>query len=215
MNLFRLDSSIRHTGSVSRAVADTVTDNWLAAHPNGTITRRDLVTDGLPPTAWTDALAAAAVPADERTPAHLAALTLATAIADEVAAADSLVIATPLYNFGISHHLKVWIDLLLTDPRFAPGTQPLVGKQAALVIARGGGYSPGTPREGWDHATPWLTRILQDVLGAQVSVIPAELTLATTVPSMAELIPLAEQSVSAAHELAASTGRAFAERVAV
>ncbi len=26
-----------------------------------------------------------------------------------------------------------------------------------LVLgARGGGYGPGTPRHGWDHAEPWL-----------------------------------------------------------
>ncbi|GAA2980952.1 FMN-dependent NADH-azoreductase [Actinokineospora diospyrosa] len=215
MNLFRLDSSIRVAGSVSRAVADTVTENWLAAHPNGTVTRRDLVADELPPTAWTDSLAAATTPADQRTPTHLGALSLASTIADEVAAADSLVIATSLYNFGISQHLKAWIDLLITDPRFAPGTQPLVGKQAALIIARGGGYGAGTPREGWDHATPWLIRIFQDVLGAEVTFVAAELTLATTVPSMAELIPLAQESATAAHDLAATTGRAFATKLPV
>ncbi|GLW94092.1 FMN-dependent NADH-azoreductase [Actinokineospora globicatena] len=215
MGLFRLDSSIRRTDSVSRAVADTVTENWVAANPSGTVVRRDLAAEGLPGTAWTDAVAGVSTPVEQRTPAQTAAIDLATALADEVSAADSLVIATSLYNFGISQHLKTWIDLVITDPRFAPGQQPLAGKQVALVIARGGGYAPGTPRAGWDHATPWLVRIFQDVLGAEVTLLEAELTLAGTIPAMAELIPLAQQSATAAHTLAASTGRSFATKIAV
>ncbi|RLK59439.1 FMN-dependent NADH-azoreductase [Actinokineospora cianjurensis] len=210
MSLFRLDSSIRQTDSVSRAVADTVTENWVAANPTGTVVRRDLAVDGVPSTAWTDAVAGGPTPVDQRTPAQAAAVALATTIADEVAAADALVIATSLYNFGTSQHLKTWIDLLITDPRFAPGRQPLTGKPVALVIARGGGYAPGTPREGWDHATPWLVRIFQDVLGATVTLVEADLTLAEVVPAMADLIPLAHQSATAAHALAATTGKSFA-----
>ncbi len=47
---------------------------------------------------------------------------------------------------------------------------------------RGGGYGAGTPREGWDHATPYLLRILGDVWGADVTLVEAELTLADVVP---------------------------------
>ena len=48
---------------------------------------------------------------------------------------------------------------------------------------RGGGYGAGTPREGWDHATPYLLRILGDVWGADVTLVEAELTLADVVPA--------------------------------
>ena len=76
---------------------------------------------------------------------------------------------SPLYNFGIAAHLKAWVDVLITDPRFAPGNQPLAGRPVALVVSRGGGYGPGTPREGWDHGTGWLVRILGDVWGGDVT----------------------------------------------
>ena len=66
------------------------------------------------------------------------------------------------------------------------------------------------PREGWDHATPYLLRILADVWGADVTLIEAELTLASTVPAMAGLIPLAEASKSDAHDRARATGAAYA-----
>jgi FMN-dependent NADH-azoreductase len=206
MTLFRLDASIRTEGSVSREVADTLQRGWQQQHPGAAVVRRDLGSAPLPAGTWADGAAAAFLPPDDRTPAQRAALATAAELADEVLAGDAAVIATPLYNFGVAQHLKCWIDMLLLDPRFAPGAEPLAGRPLALVIARGGGYGPGTPREGWDHATPYLRRIFGDVLGAEVSVVAAELTLADVTPAMAELRPLAAESRARAH--------AEAERVA-
>ncbi|GAA4771204.1 FMN-dependent NADH-azoreductase [Actinomycetospora chibensis] len=202
MSLFRLDSSIRTEGSVSREVADTVERTWLEQHPGRTVVRRDVGREPLPADLWTTAMGAGATPEADRTPEQRAAVALVGELADEVVAADALVIGSPLYNFGIAAHLKTWVDVLITDPRFAPGNQPLAGRPVALVVSRGGGYGPGTPREGWDHGTGWLVRILGDVWGGDVTVIEAELTLADTVPAMAELRPLAAQVRARAHETA-------------
>jgi len=202
MSLFRLDSSIRTEGSVSREVADTVEQTWLEQHPGRTVVRRDVGREPLPVDLWTTAMGAGATPEADRTPEQRAAVALVGELADEVVAADALVIGSPLYNFGIAAHLKAWVDVLITDPRFAPGNQPLAGRPVALVVSRGGGYGPGTPREGWDHGTGWLVRILGDVWGGDVTVIEAELTLADTVPAMAELRPLAAQVRARAHETA-------------
>lgn len=202
MSLFRLDSSIRTEGSVSREVADTVEQTWLDQHPGRTVVRRDVGREPLPADLWTTAVGAGATPEADRTPEQRAAVALVGELADEVVAADALVIGSPLYNFGIAAHLKAWVDVLITDPRFAPGTQPLAGRPVALVVSRGGGYGPGTPREGWDHGTGWLVRILGDVWGGDVTVIEAELTLADTVPAMAELRPLAARVRAQAHETA-------------
>ncbi|WP_433037663.1 FMN-dependent NADH-azoreductase [Actinomycetospora sp. CA-053990] len=202
MSLFRLDSSIRTEGSVSREVADTVEQTWLEQHPGRTVVRRDVGREPLPVDLWTTAMGAGATPEADRTPEQRAAVALVGELADEVVAADALVIGSPLYNFGIAAHLKAWVDVLITDPRFAPGNQPLAGRPVALVVSRGGGYGPGTPREGWDHGTGWLVRILGDVWGGDVTVIEAELTLADTVPAMAELRPLAARVRAQAHETA-------------
>jgi FMN-dependent NADH-azoreductase len=202
MSLFRLDSSIRTEGSVSREVADTVEQTWLEQHPGRTVVRRDVGREPLPADLWTTAMGAGATPEADRTPEQRAAVALVGELADEVVAADALVIGSPLYNFGIAAHLKTWVDVLITDPRFAPGNQPLAGRPVALVVSRGGGYGPGTPREGWDHGTGWLVRILGDVWGGDVTVIEAELTLADTVPSMAELRPLAARVRAQAHATA-------------
>ena len=214
MTLLRVDSSIRTEGSVSRAVADSLEEAWSSHHP-GPVVRRDLGLDPLPAQAWGAAVGAGTTPEAERTPQQRAAVAFAAALADEVLAADAIVVGAPLYNFGVPQHLKSWIDLLITDPRLGPGTTPLAGRPLALVIARGGGYGPGTPRAGWDHATPYLQQIFGAVFGADVTVVEAELTLAAVVPAMASLVPEAERLRGLAHEIAAETGRALAERVAV
>ncbi|MDD7966547.1 FMN-dependent NADH-azoreductase [Actinomycetospora lemnae] len=213
MTLFRLDSSIRTEGSVSREVADTLERAYLEHHPDDAVVRRDLRTDPVPADAWPTAALAGSTPEDQRTDEQRAAVDLARRLADELDGADALVVATPLYNFGVSQHVKTWVDLLITDPRFAPGTSPLAGKPVTLVVVRGGGYGEGTPREGWDHATGWLVRILRDVWGGDVTLVEAELTLAETVPAMAELRPLADQVRARAHELAGDAGRAMARIV--
>jgi FMN-dependent NADH-azoreductase len=214
MTLFRLDASIRQEGSVSREVADTLQRAWQDRHPGGSVVHRDLAAEPLPAEAWPQAVAAGATPEDARTPGQRDAVALAARLADEVLAADAVVVATPLYNFGVSQHLKTWIDLLIADPRFAPGATPLAGRPLTLVVARGGGYGAGTPREGWNHATPYLVRIFADVFGADVTLVEAELTLADVVPAMAELRPLAAESRTRAHELAAAVGRRLAEVLA-
>jgi FMN-dependent NADH-azoreductase len=210
MSLLRIDSSIRAEGSVSREVLDSLERSFTDSNPGAGVVRRDLGRDPLPAPTWATATAAGMTPRDQRTDDQRAAVALAAELADELVAASAVVIGSPLYNFGIAAHLKSWVDVLVTDPRFAPGTAPLAGRPVVVVVSRGGGYGPGTPREGWDHGTGWLVRILGDVWGADVTVVEAELTLAEVVPAMAELRPLAAQKRAEAHEAAEKLGAALA-----
>jgi len=215
MTLFRLDSSIRTKGSISRAVADTAEAAWLAEHPAGEIIRRDLGVEPLPSDAWASAVTASWTVADQQTDSQREAVTLATRLGDELLAADSFILGVPLYNWGISQHVKTWIDLVITDPRFGSGSQtPLNGRSGLLVIARGGAYGEGTPKYGWDHATAYLTRILGEVWGVDLRIVEAELTLADVVPAMADLKPLAAQYLATAHDAAATHGRDLGQQAA-
>lgn len=206
--IFRLDSSIRTEGSVSRAVADTLEAAIIEAEGSDTtVVRRDVGTNPIPSDVWASAAFAGFVPEAERTPEQAAATSLAAELADELEAADVVIIGAPLYNYGPSQHLKAWFDLLITDPRYGPGAEPVKGKPAFLVIARGGGYGEGTPREGWDHATGWIRRMLEDVWGFDLDVIETELTLAEVNPQMAELRDLARQQLAESHEAARAGAR--------
>ncbi|MFZ3467860.1 FMN-dependent NADH-azoreductase [Streptomyces sp. 4.24] len=182
MTLLRLDFSLFPDTSAGAEIADVVEAEWTAAHPGEPVVRRHLGTDPLPADAWALATVAGFTPEPDRTDAQRGALALAGALAEELAGADALVLAVPLYNYGVSQHFKTWADLVITG---AGGPTPILeGKPAVLATVRGGGYGPGTPRDGWDHSTPYLRRILADVWQADLTVIERELTLAATTPGM-------------------------------
>ena len=205
--IFRLDSSIRQEGSVTRAVADTL-EATIAdelGHPD--VVRRDVASQPLDPSIWATAAFAGYTPEADRTPEQLAALAVSAELADELVNADVLILGTPMYNFGVSQHFKTWFDIALTDPRIGPGSTALAGKPAILVTARGGGYGEGTPRAGWDHATGWIRRVLEDVWQLDLDVIETELTLAEVNPQMAEFRDLARAQLAESHETARSSGR--------
>jgi FMN-dependent NADH-azoreductase len=215
MSLFRLDASIRVEGSHSRAIADIVEQEWRDAHPYESVIRRHIGVDPIPATAWATAVYAGRTPEESRTDEQQAALALAAALTDELIAADALLFAVPLYNFGVSQHFKTWVDMVITDPRMAAGTQPvLASKPAALVTVRGGNYRPGTPREGWDHATGWMRRILADVWHLDLKVVEAEFTLVGVNPALDQFKDLARQLRQEAEEQARRHGRELGAAVA-
>jgi FMN-dependent NADH-azoreductase len=209
MTLFRLDASINPANSSSRAIADIVEAEWQAANPGGTVVRRNLGTEPLPADAWTAALGAAWTPEEARTAAQRTALDLAVALAGEVRSADAVLLAVPLYNFGIPQHVKVWIDVVLAGAENA-NEALLAGKPAVLVVVRGGAYGPGTPREGWDHSTDYLRRIVGDVWGADLTIVEREFTLVGVNPALDDFKDLAAQLKDAAHAAAAAAGKTLA-----
>ncbi|WP_049563947.1 FMN-dependent NADH-azoreductase [Nonomuraea sp. SBT364] len=189
MSLFRLDASILPGTSASAELADIVEAEWTAAHPDAPVVRRHLGTDPLPADAWAQAHTGALTPASDRSPAQRDALTLAESLVAELEAAERVVLAVPLYNFGVSQHFKAWVDLVIAG---APmGSPVLKAKPTVLATVRGGGYAPDTPREGWDHSTPYLKRVLADVWQADLTIVERELTLAATSPGMEHLRSLA------------------------
>ena len=209
MTLFRLDASINPANSSSRAIADIVEAEWQAGNPGGVIVRKNLGTEPLPSTAWTGALGASWTPEEARTEEQGAALALAAGLADELRSADAALLAVPLYNFGVPQHVKTWIDLVIAGAKSAD--EPLLaGKPAVLVAVRGGAYGPGTPREGWDHSTAYLRRILADVWGADLTVVEREFTLVGVNPALDGFKDLAAQFKDAAHAAAAVAGKSLA-----
>ena len=89
------------------------------------------------------------------------------AMVDRLKAGDSVLIATPMWNFGIPYKLKHWIDLItqpgLTfsfDPAY--GYSPLISPKPSLVILSSAGDYVGGPSYGRpDLATPYLRAALK------------------------------------------------------
>jgi FMN-dependent NADH-azoreductase len=215
MSLFRLDASIQSEGSHSRAIADIVEASWREAQPDAAVVRRSIGLDPLPSTTWALAVMANRTDAAQRTDAQREAVTVAASLVDELLDADALLFAVPLYNFGVSEHFKTWVDVVITDPRMAASAgQPLKDRPAVLVVVRGGAYGPGTPREGWDHATGWMRRILDDVWGLDLKVVETEFTLVGVNPALDQFADLAAQMRRDAEVVAVNHGRHLA-RVSV
>jgi FMN-dependent NADH-azoreductase len=208
MTLLRVDASIQGERSASSALADLVVAEFSAARPDRPVVTRHLGTDPLPADAWPTAVGASFLPDTDRTPAQHAALALAATVAGELSAAEAAVLALPLYNWGISQHVKAWIDLAIAGA--PPGTRLLDGTPTVLITTRGGAYGPGTPREGWDHNLVYLRRVLGEVWGADLTIVERELTLVGLNPALDEFAEMAELMKKAAIEAAVAAGRALA-----
>ena len=210
MTVLRIDASIQGPNSASSELADLAEAEWLATRPGTTFVRRHLGADPLPSHAWANAIHGQFTPEDQRTDAQRDAIALARTLADELRSAEAAIFALPLYNWGVSQHVKTWVDLAFAGGE--NGEKLLEGRPAIVLTTRGGGYSPGTPREGWDHNTAYIRRVVEDVWGADLTLIERELTLAGVSPAMAQFIEAAELMKKAAHEAAQHAGRTLAAR---
>jgi FMN-dependent NADH-azoreductase len=200
-HLLHIDSSIQGDRSISRRLSARAAAAWRASHPGGTVTYRDFGADPIP---HLDMVTGPArmLPREEHTPEQAASWQLSHTLIEEVRQADTVLLGLPLYNYGPPSTVKAWVDHLIAmglsiDP--ASGAGLLGGREFIVLASRGGGYAPGTPREGWDHAEPWLPHGLSTT-GLEPRFITAELTLAKSNPAMAELIPLAERSLAEAEQ---------------
>jgi FMN-dependent NADH-azoreductase len=200
-NLLHIDSSMRTEQSRSRALSRHFAEAWRSANAEGTVVYRDLASDPIPHLDHA-AFSANFTPAEARTPYQHEARALAERLVGELLEADDIVIGMPLYNFGVPSTVKAWFDRLVV-PGLTVGEQGglLGGRTLTVTAARGGGYGPGTPREGWDHREPWLLHAFEQLGLADVRFIHAELTLARESPAM---IPLdlgvaEEESLAEAH----------------
>jgi FMN-dependent NADH-azoreductase len=197
-HLLHLDSSLRTEGSRSRRLTASYAERWKAKNPAGTVAYRDLAADPVP---HLDGIALSAqftAPSDH-TLEQAAAHALTQALIGEVIAADTVLIGLPLYNFGPPSTFKAWFDRIVSQQTLGK----LSDKTFVVVTARGGGYGPGTPRDGWDHREPWLRHALSTLGVDDPDFVSAELTLARESPAMIPLVLGDAEDKSMADALAA------------
>lgn len=171
--ILRIDSSMRHAGSVTRTLADKLVARLTAEAPGTRVIRRDLA-EGVPviDEAW---IAANFTDPAERSPAQRAALAESDRLVAELRQADTLVIGLPVYNFAVPAALKAWIDLVArareTFRYTEAGPEGLLRGKRALVVVASGGVQVGS---AVDFATPYLRHALAFMGITDVEFIPAE-----------------------------------------
>ncbi|MFF0777776.1 MULTISPECIES: FMN-dependent NADH-azoreductase [unclassified Streptomyces] len=212
--LLHIDTSLNGENSHSRAVTTAFREVWESRHPHGTVIHRDLDADPVPHLRADAYYAGYVAPAD-RSPEQRDAFALRARLVEEAEAADVILLGAPMYNYSIPSTLKAWIDHVFVVGRTAMTEHPsLAGKPAVVVTSRGGSYQKGTPQYGNDYVQSYLRQALGGGLGLNVSFIVPELTLAPTVPAMADLVPLFEASRTEALAAASSQAEELATRLA-
>ena len=144
-NVLIVTSSIQGDASVSNRLAADYEARLRAAHPGIRIVRRDV---GAEPIPHLTPATVAAIRGEPSTPAEHAARALSDTLVGELQAADLIVIASPMYNFGISSTLHTWFDHVLrarlTFRYTEAGPEGLIkGRKAVVIESRAGFYSEG------------------------------------------------------------------------
>ena len=160
-NILIVTSSALAGASASTRLAEEYAAAYQAVHPDARIVRRDVGSGDIP---HLTAANVAGVRGEPSRPAEQAARALSDALIAELRGADLIVIASPMYNFGISSTLKAWFDHVLrageTVRYTAEGPEGLLkGKKAIVIETRGGRYSAG-PAAAMDSQEPHLRTLL-------------------------------------------------------
>ncbi|HCZ9304909.1 TPA: FMN-dependent NADH-azoreductase [Vibrio alginolyticus] len=137
------------------------------------LTVRDLAANPLPVLDF--AVATALRATEDLSQEQQAVVDLSDTLIEEVNAADTLVIAAPMYNFTIPTQLKNWIDLIaragVTFKYTENGVQGLIEGKKAIVVTTRGGIHKDSPT---DNVTPYLRTVLGFVGITDVEFVYAE-----------------------------------------
>jgi FMN-dependent NADH-azoreductase len=177
MSHILLITSSPRLDSYSSRVARSLAEKLASRVPDSTVVVRDLTREPLPHIDDTFAVARN-LPPDKLTAPQKAALRLSDSLLKELFAADTIIIAAGMINFGIPSNLKAYIDYVLrpgvTFTYSEKGPEGLLkGKKVYLVLARGGVYTQG-PMQQLNFQDPYLRASLGFIGLSDIEVITVE-----------------------------------------
>lgn len=161
MNILQINSSARSSGSISAQLADEIVADLRVKNSQANLTKIDLALD---PVTVLDEAALGALMTEEasRSAEQAAVVAEYDARIAEIQAAEVLVLAVPMYNFGVTTQLKNWIDAIsrarVTFHYTEKGPEGLLtGKKVYVALSRGGFHR--------DQPSDILVPYLRTVLG--------------------------------------------------
>src|SRR4051812_47282225 len=148
--ILHLDTSIHSADGASSRLAARFVDAVRVATPGTEVIHRDLAREPVPHLT-AERFAAFLAKPEARTPEQQAIAGQSDALIDELRRADTIVLALPMYNFGIPSTLKAYFDHVARAGQTFRYTEKgpvglLTGKRAVVFATRGGLYA-GTPRD--------------------------------------------------------------------
>ena len=169
--------SPRGRASYSHQIGRRIVDDLKARYPAAKVVVRNLAREPLPEVS--EAFVNGRVLSeDKRSAAEAGALALSDVMVEELMAADVLVLATPMHNFGISAAVKAWIDQIVRPGvTFSYSDKGPIGlvknKKVILVLASGGIYAEG-PMKQYDFQEPYLRAVLGFIGMTDIEVVRIE-----------------------------------------
>lgn len=171
-NLLQINSSGRFEGSITRQLSDLLVKQIRENQPELQLVQRDLAT-GLPfiDEQW---IGANFTPNEQRSEVHKEALSFSDQLVNELQQAETIIIASPIYNFSIPAVLKAWIDLVaraqLTFRYTENGAEGLLKGKKAYVVVASGGVPIGSEM---DFASSYLKQVLAFIGITEVTIVDA------------------------------------------
>ena len=158
MKILHIDSSARKDESVSRKLAADLVKNLKK--DNSEVVYRD-ASNNIPFVAGIKG-AGFIIPEEDRNEEDKKLFKFSDELVDELLAADTIVISTPIYNFGPPAAAKAWFDLVARAGRtfaYEPtGPKGLInGNKKVYLIVTSGGVPIDSPV---DFCTPWFKQAL-------------------------------------------------------
>jgi FMN-dependent NADH-azoreductase len=157
-NILFVKSSLNGEQGQSTKLAQSLLEN-VAAKSTVNVVERDLAKDPLPHLTQAE-LIAWSTEVEQRSEEQHELAVLSDKLVDELYNSDSLVIAMPMYNFGVPSTFKAWIDRIaragVTFRYSENGPIGLVKNKKVIVLAARGGIYQGTKKDS-------QTQYLKDV----------------------------------------------------
>ncbi len=162
-NILLILGSPRGSASFSSQIGRRIVDDLKARYPAAKVVVRNLGKEPLPQVSESF-VSGRMLGAEQRSPAESQALAQSDILVGELMAADILVLATPMHNFGVSAAVKTWIDQIVRPGvtfSYSEGRPVglVTGKKVVLALASGGAYSEG-PMKAFDFQEPYLRTVL-------------------------------------------------------
>jgi FMN-dependent NADH-azoreductase len=158
--LLYVRTSLYGAQGASSQLAERFVAEWRARNPGGRVIERDLAADPVPHLT-AERFQAFNTPPEQRTPQQQAVVAYSDALIDELRSAETIVLAVPMYNFGVPSTLRTYFDHVaragVTFRYSSAGPEGLLtGRQAYVFVTRGGVY-------GGEHDTqaPYLRQFLR------------------------------------------------------
>ncbi|HXS89251.1 MAG TPA: FMN-dependent NADH-azoreductase [Steroidobacteraceae bacterium] len=158
--LLYVRTSLYGAQGASSQLAERFVAEWRVRNPGGHVITRDLAADPAPHLT-AERFQAFNTRPEERTAEQQSVVDYSDALIDELRVADTIVLAVPMYNFGVPSTLRTYFDHVaragVTFRYTSAGPEGLLtGRRAYVFVTRGGIY-------GGEHDTqaPYLRQFLR------------------------------------------------------